>query len=90
MNAHFENGKKKALEFLNENYPVSDYRHKFSITIIAKDPDGQLKKLLEAIKSTANPGHSFPVVLDPDDSENKKEFYFDGDGAFYIDKIEVG
>ena len=60
-----------------------------TIEIQVKDPDNQLKELLEYIRDKANPGHSFPVVVDPNDSEYKKEFGFDGDGAFYIKSIKV-
>lgn len=54
------------------------------VTIYCSDPDKQLIKMLNKIGSLANPGHSFDVVLDPNDSENRSTFYFDGDGSFSI------
>ncbi len=57
------------------------------ITIYCSDPDKQLTKMLNKIGSLANPGHSFDAVLDPDDSENRSTFYFDGDGSFNIKGI---
>lgn len=46
--------------------------------------------LLEYIKKQAGIGHSFPVVVDPDDSEYRKEFGIDGDGTSHIYDIKVG
>jgi len=34
-------------------------------------------------------GHSFEVVVDPDDSEYRKAFGFDGDGADHIASVEL-
>lgn len=47
------------------------------------DSEGELKALLEYIKSNGNTGHSFGIVVD--EGENKKDFYWDGDG---LDRIE--
>ena len=44
--------------------------------------------LLEYLKRQAGIGHSFPMVVDPDDREYKKEFYMDGDGAAQIISIK--
>jgi hypothetical protein len=57
------------------------------LTIILRDPNDQLVKMLYDIMSKANPGHSYEVVVDPDDSEYRKSFFIDGDGAFFIKKI---
>lgn len=48
------------------------------------DPDGKISELINYIKTTAQAGHSFPVVVDPDDKDYRREFYIDGDGS---DKI---
>jgi len=47
-----------------------------------------LLPLLEYLKRQAGIGHSFPIVVDPEDSEYKKEFYMDGDGAAHIISIK--
>ena len=59
------------------------------ITVLVRDQDDQLEKMIEYIRNKANPGHSFPVIVDPNDSEYRKEFFFDGDGAFFIKKIKT-
>ena len=48
-----------------------------------------LKPFLEYIQKIGGSGHSFSIIVDPDDSENKKVFGFDGDGADRIDTIKV-
>jgi len=61
---------------------------KKKITILCKDHDDKLSSLLEYIKRTGNIGHSFSIVVDPDDSKYKKEFGWDGDGADKIESID--
>lgn len=48
------------------------------------DPDGKIAELIDYIKQTAHAGHGFPVVVDPDDKDYRKEFYIDGDGSAQI------
>ena len=45
--------------------------------------------MLEYIKKIAGYGHSFSIMVDPDNSEYEKEFYVDGDGASHIHSIKV-
>jgi len=40
------------------------------------------------IKSLSDIGHSFTVIVDPE-SDDKKEFFIDGDGAFRIKSINI-
>lgn len=47
-----------------------------------------LMPLLDCLKRNAGIGHSFPIVVDPDDSEFRKKFYMDGDGAAHIISIK--
>lgn len=75
---------KEYLDFLKEGKQEFD-----EITITLRDYDNQLIKFLEAARSTDNPGHSFPVTIDKDDKEHEQDFYFDGDGAFYIKDIKL-
>lgn len=58
------------------------------ITVELRDPDKSLVRLLEYIKGNANIGHSYEVIVDPDDKERKKSFGIDGDGPFYIFSIK--
>jgi len=59
------------------------------ISVLVRDQDDSLEKMIEYIRDKSNPGHSFPVIVDPKDSEYRKEFFFDGDGSFFIKKIKV-
>jgi hypothetical protein len=57
------------------------------IELFVNDEDNQLGSFLAYVKKISGVGHSFIVVVDPDDSEYRKKFSFDGDGAFSIQKI---
>lgn len=59
------------------------------ITIKVKDYDNQLVLMLDYIMHTANIGHSFEVVVDPELREYTKKFYMDGDGSFYMKEVKV-
>ena len=59
------------------------------IILITRDPDKNIEKLLDCIKSYSSAGHSFPVIVDPKDNEMKQEFYIDGDGADSILEITI-
>jgi hypothetical protein len=54
-----------------------------SIKVKASNPD-KLFDMMDYIKEIGNGGHSFKIVVDPEDSEYKREFSWDGDGG---DKI---
>lgn len=56
--------------------------------IKCKDPEGSLKSLIEYIAKNGNTGHSFSIVVDPKD-ENEKTFGWDGDGGDYIREVEI-
>lgn len=51
-------------------------------TVQVRGDEGGLRKLLDYIRETAGIGHSFEVVVDPDDSHYRKRFDIDGDGPF--------
>ena len=59
------------------------------ITIVCRDFESQLESLLRYIQSTAAIGHSFDIIVDPDDREFKKRFFIDGDGADKIVSVDV-
>lgn len=77
----------KVDESLNEKEVVPEtYK---SIKIELSDPDSQLEELIKFIKANSDPGHTFSVVVDPDDSEKSNSFTIDGDGSFRISSIEI-
>jgi len=53
------------------------------------DAGTNMARMLNHIADTAAGGHSFDIVVDPDDSEYTKKFGFDGDGADGIFDVEV-
>ncbi len=61
------------------------------ITILADDSEGTLEELLKMIKGVGNTGHSFEIVVDPEEKEglSDRTFYWDGDGADYIADVKV-
>lgn len=58
------------------------------IVVKVRDPDNQLVKMIDHIMHSANIGHSFEVIVDPDLRERTKKFYMDGDGSFYIKEVK--
>ena len=66
---------------------LKDWEKRIILTV--HDDENSIEHLLQAIQGTANSGHSFPVVLDPDDSNYRQEFYIDGDGSDYIRDITI-
>lgn len=61
------------------------------IVNVRKGSGENLKKLLDCIKGIGNGGHSFEIVVDPEEKENLKErtFFWDGDGSDQIDSVEL-
>ena len=54
--------------------------------ILCRDVEGQLKELIEYIGENGNGGHSFSIVVDPGD-ENEKKFFWDGDGGDFLKSV---
>lgn len=54
--------------------------------ITCHDAEGQLLKLLQAVRDIGNCGHSFDIVVDPD-AEKKTTIFWDGDGSDRISTI---
>lgn len=52
------------------------------------DAESSIYNLLDCIKSVANAGHSFEVVVDPG-AEDEFRFYIDGDGTDHISEIKI-
>ena len=59
------------------------------IEIECNDSEGSLARLLTYIMRTGNIGHSFDIVVDPDNKEHKMSFGWDGDGADRIRNIKL-
>ena len=75
-------------EFLNEGVPTEDM-HVYEVT--CRDPEGSLKKIIECIGACGNTGHSFTVVVDPDETEGlgQRKFGWDGDGSDYLHSVKT-
>lgn len=59
-----------------------------TVTVKTTNPK-QIAALLEHIKWAGNGGHSFDIVVDPDNSDYREVFDWDGDGSDKIDDIQV-
>jgi hypothetical protein len=59
-----------------------------TITITCRDQDNTLEELLTYIKKVGNMGHTFNIVVDPEEKGGKK-FEWDGDGSDAIFEIEA-
>ena len=78
----------------NPDPPVNEgvkKEHMYVYQVTARDPEQNLKKLIEYIGKNGNTGHSFEIVVDPDmtEKEGRKTFYWDGDGLDYVHKVEI-
>jgi hypothetical protein len=58
------------------------------LTLYVRDPDNTLEELLLYLKRIGNQGHSFAIVVDPD-QHGGKTFHWDGDGADSIGSVDV-
>lgn len=61
------------------------------IAYVRKGSGENLKKILDCIQGVGNAGHTFTVVVDPDEKEQLSErtFEWDGDGSDRIDSVEI-
>lgn len=57
--------------------------------LTVSDPDKSILNLLLRVQEAANWGHGFPVSVDPNDKEYKRDFYIDGDGMDHIYDITI-
>lgn len=74
------------LSSLEEDYEVQ--RNK-TITVDLEDNDASFERLIKYIKSVADSGRFFSVIVDPDEEDLKKEFYINGEDGFDINKIKT-
>jgi len=59
------------------------------IEIECNDTEGELVRLLTYIQRSGNIGHSFDIIVDPDNSAYRMRFNWDGDGADRIRNIKL-
>jgi rubrerythrin len=59
-----------------------------TIIIQLRDTSNSIQDLLEYLMGTANIGHTFDVVVDPDNKDHEKKFEIDGDGSDFFYSIE--
>jgi len=50
-----------------------------------------MKNIIECIKACGNTGHTYSIVIDPDEEEGLSErtFLWDGDGSDYVESVEL-
>lgn len=85
----WEKGWEQVESFKRERYQkFFEDRKMKKITVEYSDTEGEFEDLINYIKSNGNTGHSFSIIVDPE-SENKKEFGWDGDGLNFIKDIKV-
>ena len=65
----------------------SEYNSKKYYLIECKDGEHQLRDLINYIGKNGNGGHSFDIVVDPNDKQNEKHFFWDGDGPDRIHAV---
>jgi hypothetical protein len=56
---------------------------------IKGDGKRSIVEMLDYIAGIGSVGHSFEIVVDPESSEYRETFGFDGDGADRIDDIKI-
>lgn len=79
---------KKTIQQIKTKVTAQKKEYK-KITIIARDQDDNLENLLTKIQQTGNIGHTFSIVVDPDNTDYKETFEWDGDGSDMIKDIIV-
>ena len=94
MGSVFENTKNANISsFLKPADPDIKEYNKVNNTIEIECNSFTIKEFLlpiiEYIRDIGNGGHSFEIIVDPESSENKKSFFFDGDGSHSIKNIKL-
>jgi len=76
-------------------YAIADHIRKIAekeppnIELWCNDTENSLARLLSYIMYVGNIGHSFDIVVDPDNKEFKMSFGWDGDGADRVRNIKI-
>ena len=75
-------------DFVNEAVPASDMT---TYQVTCRDQDETLKQIIECIMHCGNMGHTFSVIVDPDEKEGlaERKFEWDGDGSDYIKDVVI-
>ena len=79
---------RKPTEELTEHVVPLDALREGTLKVDVDGDGGEMRKMLDYIAKTAGIGHSFDVVVDPEDSKYKKRFDIDGDGPFKMSVSE--
>lgn len=69
------------LKKLQENRRLHESSDLEEVTLKMNDTEGQIKELLKTIADYSKMGHSFTIVVDPNNKEYEKKFFIDGDGS---------
>lgn len=56
---------------------------------VRSDYDGDIENLINTIKDNSASGHSFEVVVDPNNPDYEKRFHIDGDGGTTIMNVKI-
>ena len=81
-NKKSEQPNEKVVEDKRDEYHTKKY-----YTICCRDGEKQLLDLINYIAKNGNGGHSFDIVVDPEDKRTERHFFWDGDGADKIDSV---
>ena len=65
----------------------SEYNERKYYLVKCTDGEHELRKLIDYIGQIGKGGHSFDIVVDPGSKEDKRSFFWDGDGPDRIDSI---
>lgn len=63
-----------------------------TVTVTVRKGSGEkMKEILECIKGVGNGGHTFTIVIDPDEKEKLSErtFEWDGDGSDRVGDVTL-
>ena len=80
---------KRSASEINIRKKIKPPNYNKIMTVEITDPDDALYSLLSYIKEIGNTGHSFSIIVDPENSDTKKTFGWDGDGSNRIYEIKT-
>jgi len=61
------------------------------IVTVRKGSGKKMKEILECIKACGNGGHTYDIIIDPDEKEglSERRFNWDGDGSDRVGEITL-
>lgn len=72
-----------------ENEKSETLENKIITFEVRNDYDGDIEDLIRTIETASKVGHSFEIIVDPNDKEYEKKFYIDGDGGTNIMNVKI-